>query len=90
MPRNDDVIDYRSKVEEAVNPQVAMAWALVGLAEELNAGTTEIAEAVSSGDFGQDIGGAIERGLDSAGRDIAQAIETGLSEIAKEVRGIGS
>lgn len=60
-----------------------IAWALVGLAEELNAGATEIAQALGDGDLGRELGGAIERGLDSAGQEIAQSIERGLSEIAR-------
>lgn len=62
-----------------------IAWAIVGLAEELNAGSTEIAEAIREVADSTELSGAIERGLDSAGQEIGQSIERGLSEIAKAI-----
>lgn len=90
VEREGNIMSGGAWAKEYARGVAPVAWALVGLAEELSAGTTEMAEAlkdiagsVDSMDLGHALGGAIERGLDSAGQEIGQSIERGLSEIAR-------
>lgn len=79
-----DAIKGGAWAKEYAEGVAPIAWALVGVAEEINAGTTELADALGGLDV-SDLGSAVERGIDSAGQEIAQAIERGLSEIARAV-----
>jgi hypothetical protein len=58
-----------------------VAYALLALAQEVGG----VADAVDGGDLSRELGGAVERGMDSAAQDISNAIERGLSEIAKAI-----